>query len=131
MQDLQIETFSTYLHFQQCKFTIILSRQSVMQQISLVRKVQTWSFIIPDVLKNSPSQNSQSIKQGLSLQCDSPLFIVELGDENSQFHQWFWNILQYLTSYCPRDSAQEVSGTFIFHQKCHRVLLGIELTVQL
>ena len=57
---------------------------------------QAQDFNIPDVLVNSPSYNAQSSKQVLFSQCDSLLFKVEFGVQYSQFHQWFWNILQYL-----------------------------------
>ena len=35
----------------------------------------------------------------LSLQCDSLLHTVELGEQNSQFRQCFWNALHYLASH--------------------------------
>ena len=60
---------------------------------------QAQDFNIPDIFVNSPSHNTQSSKQDLSSQCDSPLFIVDLGVQNLQFHKLFLNILQYLASY--------------------------------
>ena len=54
---------------------------------------QAQEFNIPDVVANSPSRNARCSKQSLSSERNTPLFIVELGVQNSQFRQWLWNIL--------------------------------------
>ena len=46
-------------------------------------------FNIPVMLVNSLSHTTQNSKQGLKSQYDTPLFIVELGMQNSQLCQWF------------------------------------------
>ena len=53
---------------------------------------QAQEFNLPDVPTDSQSRNDHSSKQ-------AELFIVQLGVQNSQICQWFWNILEDLDSY--------------------------------
>ena len=45
---------------------------------------------MPDALQGSQSQNEFNALE---------LFIVELGVQNSQFRQWFWNIREDLADF--------------------------------
>ena len=59
----------------------------------------------------------------VALQTNSPQSYVSLefiwasGVKNSQCHQGFRNIFEYLVSYCFCDMEQEIFGTFIFPRK--------------
>ena len=79
-----------------------LSTLSVVQQTPLETKhrdnisrstldnsSKAQEFNIQDILVNSPSHDTQSSKKSLLSECNTHLFILELGVQNSQFHQRF------------------------------------------
>ena len=76
------------------RYNIFNNSRSTSNNIS-----QAKEFNIPDVLLNSSRRNAQNSKQGLLFECKTSVSIVELGLQNSQFRQWFWNILEDLASY--------------------------------
>ena len=80
---------------------------------------QAQEFNISDVIvKQSESQNSELKARCLSSECNASLIIVKLGLQNSQFRQWFWNILEYLQlPIGPTDSGLQISGTLILSSK--------------
>ena len=98
IEDLLAEEISgTDKHFHQLQFTMTLSTLRVVAQIIPQEtkhrdnisnnSTQAQELNIPDVLVNSPSCNTQSSKQGLSSQCNTPLSIMEHWMQNSQFRQ--------------------------------------------
>ena len=75
------------------------NHRDFISRSTLNNSSQAQEFSIPVVLVNSPKRNIQSSKQGLSSECNTNLFIVKFGMQNSQFCQRFRDILQYFASY--------------------------------
>ena len=86
---------------------MMLSKLNVMQKISKETKrrdiisrstsnnsSQAQEFYLPDVLLTGRVENECSWKKK-----KAELLIMELGVQNSQFCQWFWNILEDLAPY--------------------------------
>ena len=78
---------------------------------------QALEFNIPDKIANSPSQTTQNSKEGFLSQCDSPLFIVELGVQNQNFANGSGTFSGNSVPIVPSDSGLKISRLFIFRQK--------------
>ena len=96
--------------------TEIISKGSLSatNNISLAQR-----FNIPDVLVDSLSYNSQ--------QCNSPLFIGELGVQNSHFGNGSEIPTSILLVIGPKDSGLKFYRIFIFRQKRCRITISCQI----